>query len=305
MPVSCAGFLNINKPLRMTSHDVVARIRRQAREQGIRLKVGHAGTLDPLADGVLVVCLGAATRLSDYMMRGQKAYRATIQLGIATSTYDAAGEVTRRSNPSQVTIDEIRAALPQFIGAIEQVPPMHSAIKVGGKKLYELARQGKTIERQPRVVSIQALRILAWDSPLLELAIQCGAGTYIRSLAHDLGEELGVGAHLASLTRTASGNFTLADSINLEPLLGCKDWSRQLVLPWRALRDYPRLTLAADEIARLRKGLFINRRDCLDAPVVFGFDAQRQLVAILQPRGERWKPHKVFPPTAAANQAAG
>lgn len=305
MPVPCTGFLNVNKPLRMTSHDVVARIRRRAREQGNRLKVGHAGTLDPLADGVLVVCLGAATRLSDYMMRGQKGYRATVQLGIATSTYDAAGEVTHRANASQVTIDEIRAALPQFIGAIEQLPPMHSAIKVGGRKLYELARQGKTIERQPRAVSIHAIQVRAWDSPMLGLDINCGPGTYIRSLAHDLGEALGVGAHLASLTRTASGNFALADSIDLDALLGCKDWARQLVAPWCALRDYPRLELAADEVARLRNGMFINRRDCLDAPVVFGFDAQRHLVAILQPRGERWKPHKIFPPTVAANLEAG
>lgn len=303
MSVSCAGFLNINKPLRMTSHDVVARIRRHSREQGKPLKVGHAGTLDPLADGVLVVCLGAATRLSDYMMRGQKGYRATVQLGIATSTYDAAGEVTACANASQVTIDEIRAALPQFIGEIEQLPPMHSAIKVGGRKLYELARQGKTIERLPREVSIHSLRVLAWDAPMLEIDITCGSGTYIRSLAHDLGEALGVGAHLASLTRTASGNFRLADSLDLDALLGCQDWSRQLITPWRALRDYPRLDLAVDEVARLRNGMFIDRRDRVDAPVVFGFDAHRHLVAILQPRGERWKPHKVFPPAAAPNLA--
>ncbi len=299
MPVSPTGFLNISKPLRITSHDVVARIRRQARERGTPIKVGHAGTLDPLADGVLVVCLGAATRLSDYMMRGQKSYRATLQLGIATSTYDAAGEVVRRADASQLTIDDIHAALPQFIGTLEQLPPMHSAIKVGGKKLYELARQGKTIARQPRAVTIHSIQVRAWNSPMLELDIDCGSGTYIRSLAHDLGEALGVGAHLASLTRTASGNFTLADSLDLDALLKCQDWSRQLVAPWCALRDYPRLELAADEVARLRQGLFIDRRDCVDAPSVFGFDAHRHLVAILQPRGDRWKPHKVFPPAAA------
>ena len=305
MPVSCAGFLNINKPLRITSHDVVARIRRRAREQGNRLKVGHAGTLDPLADGVLVVCLGAATRLSDYMMRGQKSYRATVHLGIDTSTYDAAGEVVRRADASQLTIDEIHAALPQFIGTLEQLPPMHSAIKVGGRKLYELARQGKTIARQPRAVSIHSIQARAWDSPLLELDIDCGSGTYIRSLAHDLGEALGVGAHLASLTRTASGNFTLADSLDLDALLQCQDWSRHIVAPWCALRDYPRLELADDEVARLRHGMFIDRRDSLDAPLVFGFDAHRHLVAILQPRGDRWKPHKVFPPAAATDLAEG
>ena len=300
MPLSCAGFLNINKPLRITSHDVVARIRRRAREQGNRLKVGHAGTLDPLADGVLVVCLGAATRLSDYMMRGQKSYRATVHLGIDTSTYDAAGEVVRRADASQMTIEDIHAALPQFIGTLEQLPPMHSAIKVGGRKLYELARQGKTIARQPRAVSIHSIQARAWDSPMLELDINCGSGTYIRSLAHDLGEALGVGAHLASLTRTASGNFTLAGSLDLDALLQCPDWERHIVSPWCALRDYPRLELAADEVARLRHGMFIDRRDSLDAPLVFGFDAHRHLVAILQPRGDRWKPHKVFPPAELA-----
>ncbi|MCY4466422.1 MAG: tRNA pseudouridine(55) synthase TruB [Chloroflexi bacterium] len=305
MPVSYAGFLNVNKPLHMTSHDVVARIRRHLREQGNPLKVGHAGTLDPLADGVLVVCLGAATRLSDYVMRGQKGYHAKVQLGIATSTYDAAGELVGCEDASQVTMDEIRAALPQFIGDIQQLPPMHSAIKVGGRKLYELARQGKTIERQPRAVTIHAIQLLAWDSPVLELDIHCGSGTYIRSLAQDLGEALGVGAHLSSLTRTASGNFMLADSLELDALLQGKDWSPHIVAPWCALRDYPRLDLAADEVARLRNGLFIDQRDCLDAPSVFGFDAQRHLVAILQPRGDRWKPHKVFPPAAAANLAEG
>ena len=301
MSASRAGFLNINKPLRMTSHDVVARIRRVAGEQGTPLKVGHAGTLDPLADGVLVVCLGAATRLSNFMMRGQKGYRAIVKMGLATSTYDSAGEVIHCADASQLTIDEIQAALPQFIGAIEQLPPMYSAIKMGGKKLYELARRGETIERQSRTVTIHAIRLLAFDPPMLELDIACGPGTYIRSLAHDLGEALGVGAHLAGLTRTASGNFTLADSLDLDALVRGGDWGRQLVSPWCALRDYPRLELAAEEAVRLRNGMFIDRRDCIDAPLVFGFDAQRHLVAILQPRGDRWKPHKVFPPVAAAN----
>ncbi|MCY3573064.1 MAG: tRNA pseudouridine(55) synthase TruB [Chloroflexi bacterium] len=296
MPGAYSGFLNINKPLRMTSHDVVARIRRRSREQGKALKVGHVGTLDPLAGGVLVICLGAATRLSEYMMRGQKGYRAKVRLGIVTSSYDAAGEVIQRADASQITLAEIRAALPQFIGEIQQVPPMHSAIKVQGRKLYELARQGKTITRQPRAITIQSLQVRAWQSPLLELEIRCGSGTYIRSLAHDLGAALGVGAHLAGLTRTASGNFTLADSLELEALLQCPDWSPHIVPPWRALCDYPRLELAADDITRLRNGQFIERRGKLDAPAVFGFDRHQNLVAILQPRGERWKPRKVFPP---------
>ena len=143
MPNPYNGFLNINKPLRLTSHDVVAGIHRRSREQGMRIKVGHAGTLDPLADGVLVVCLGAATRLSDFIMRGRKCYRAGIRLGIETATYDAEGEIVACKDASGLTLDRIRAALPRFIGEIAQLPPMHSAVKVRGRKLYELARKGE------------------------------------------------------------------------------------------------------------------------------------------------------------------
>ena len=297
------GFLNINKPLRWTSHDVVARIRGRARDMGRRVKVGHAGTLDPLADGVLVVCLGAATRLSDYVMRGRKTYRAEITLGATTDSYDSAGEVLSRTEASHITREDIDAALPQFLGAIEQLPPMYSAIKMGGTKLYELARQGKSIERKPRAITIHSIQILRWESPIVELEIVCGAGTYIRSLAHDLGAALGVGAYLSGLTRAASGSFTLADSVTLESLLALDDWRPHIVTPYCALADYPRLTLAADDILRLRNGQFIARESDSAARQVFAFDSQRELVAILQPRGECWKPHKVFPPVQSQGVA--
>ena len=297
------GLLNINKPLRWTSHDVVARIRGRARDMGRRVKVGHAGTLDPLADGVLVVCLGAATRLSDYVMRGRKTYRAEITLGATTDTYDSAGEVLSRTAASHITREDIDAALPQFLGAIEQLPPMYSAIKVGGTKLYELARQGKSIERKPRAITIYSIQILRWESPIVDLEIVCGAGTYIRSLAHDLGAALGVGAYLSGLTRAASGSFTLADSVNLESLLALDDWRPHIVSPFCALADYPRLALATDDILRLRNGQFIARESDCAARQVFAFDSQRELVAILQPRGECWKPHKVFPPVQSQGVA--
>ncbi len=292
------GFLNINKPLHWTSHDVVARIRGRGRELGARVKVGHAGTLDPLADGVLVICLGAATRLSDIMMSVRKTYRAEITLGTTTDTYDAAGETLKTVDARHITREDISAVLPQFLGAIQQLPPMHSAIKMGGQKLYELARQGISIERKPRAVKIHSIQVLRWASPQVEMEIACGSGTYIRSLAHDLGTALGVGAFLSGLTRTASGNFTLADSLDLEKLLRLDDWTPHIVSPYLALADYPRLMFAADEITRLRNGQFIQRDAACTAPQVFGFDADRQLVAILQPRGEYWKPHKVFPPLA-------
>ena len=177
-------------------------------------KVGHAGTLDPLADGVLVICLGAATRLSEYVMRGRKVYRATIQFGVTTTTYDAAGEVLERKSADHLDLDTVQRAMSAFVGDIEQVPPMFSAIKIRGKKLYELARQGKTVEREARAVTIScAQSVLSWRSPVLEVEVACSAGTYIRSLAHDLGAALGVGGHLAGLTRTASGSFQLEDSL--------------------------------------------------------------------------------------------
>lgn len=262
----------------------------------MRIKVGHAGTLDPLADGVLVVCLGAATRLSDFIMRGRKCYRAGIRLGIETATYDAEGEIVACKDASGLTLDRIRAALPRFIGEIAQLPPMHSAVKVSGRKLYELARKGETVERQPRSVTIYDIRLLAWDSPLLDLEVACGHGTYIRSLAHDLGAALGVGAHLAALTRTSSGHFALENSLELDALLEIDDWSSHILMPYCALHDYPRLFLTADEAAELRHGRQITRAQAVDGQVVFGFDAHRELVAILEPRGERWQPRKVFPP---------
>ena len=248
------GFLNINKPLHLTSHDVVARVRRVYRAKYGGRKVGHAGTLDPLADGVLVICLGAATRLSEYVMRADKTYRARITLGETTTTYDAAGDVVDECDASHVKRTDIEAALPQFLGEIAQVPPMYSAIKQRGQKLYELARQGKTVERPARRVTIHSLDLLAWRSPTLELKARCGAGTYIRSLAHDLGAALGVGAYLSGLTRTASGSFDISQSIALDDLLESDDWARRVVSPYQALESYERITLGAPEIAQAAAG---------------------------------------------------
>lgn len=289
------GFLNLNKPLRMTSHDVVAAIRRRLRAQTGAKKVGHAGTLDPLADGVLVICLGAATRLSQYMMRGRKLYRAHVKFGVTTSTYDAAGDTLAQRDASLLARSQIEAALPQFIGAIKQVPPMHSAIKQDGKKLYQLARQGKTVDRPARSVTIHSINIISWRNPLLELEVDCEAGTYIRSLAHDLGAALNTGAYLSRLTRLASGQFQLRESITLATVLESDDWMRHIKSPFDALSDYARVTIAAEDIQELRQGAFIPRTQDPTASPVFAFDAQKQLIAILEPRDDKWKPHKVFP----------
>lgn len=291
---SAAGFLNLNKPLGQTSHDIVAQVRRHYRSLTGSKKVGHAGTLDPLADGVLVICLGTATRLSDYIMRGRKVYCAQIRFGATTTTYDGAGELLDRRCADHINRADIENALPLFIGDIKQVPPMYSAIKVSGKKLYDLARQGQTIEREPRPITIHSLKILAWRNPILELEIECGSGTYIRSLAHDLGAELGVGGYLAGLTRTASGAFMLSDGLPLEAITDSGEWLRHITSPYDALTQYTRVKLDAEDIRSLRHGRFIRRLPSIADRTVFAFDAAYQLVAILEPRAERWKPRKVF-----------
>ena len=292
--ICAAGFLNVNKPLHVTSHDVVARARRHFRAlTGVR-KVGHAGTLDPLAGGVLVICLGAATRLSEFIMRGRKVYQAQITLGLSTTTYDGAGDITGRRCAGHIQRADIERALTGFIGAIEQAPPMYSAVKVGGKKLYELARQGKTVQREPRAVTVHSIKLLSWRNPVLELEIECGAGTYIRSLAHDLGAALGVGGYLSALTRTASGAFKLSDSLALDAIDSSGEWLGRVTTPYDALAGFTRVTLSADENEALRHGRFICRQPNIADSTVFAFDDASRLVAILEPRDDRWKPRKVF-----------
>ena len=289
-----AGFLNLDKPLQLTSHDVVAQVRHHYRAQTGARKVGHAGTLDPLAGGVLVICLGAATRLSEYIMRGRKVYQARITLGVSTTSYDGAGDVIERNSADHVKRADIERALPHFIGDIEQLPPMYSAVKVGGKKLYELARQGKTIQREKRAITIYSIQILSWRNPVVELEIECSAGTYIRSLAHDLGAALGAGGFLSGLTRTASGAFKLGDSLPLDAIDSSSDWLQRITTPFDALAGYSRVNLQAPDIEELRHGRSIQRQPNIADDAVFAFDEANQLVAILEPRAETWKPRKVF-----------
>lgn len=302
-----SGFLNVDKPLRYTSHDIVALARRRYRALTGAKKVGHAGTLDPLASGVLVLCLGKATRLSEYIMPGLKSYRASVAFGRASSTYDSGGELEpEQADTSGITLAKIQAALSPFIGDIKQTPPMYSAIKVGGRKLYELARQGQTIERAPRPVRIDSIKILAWHNPLLELDIVCSAGAYMRSLAHDLGQALGVGAYLSGLQRRASGQFALEDSVTLDTVLNEADWWQRIIPPRDALARHRCVTLSAAELSRIQTGRAIARRCRLNTEPdeepnenpnvepIFAFTGERQLAAVLLAQGELWKPHKVF-----------
>lgn len=210
------GFLNLNKPFGFTSHDCVAKVRRILGTK----KVGHAGTLDPAATGVLPIAVGRATRLLQYLHH-DKAYQATIRFGITTATDDLEGEILTQQAAPGLSLDLVRDKLPLFQGVIEQIPPNYSAIQIEGKRLYELARSGKAIAAPARTVEIYRLNILAWragEFPELDLEIACGSGTYIRSIARDLGAELKTGATLAKLLRTESNGFSLQDSLTLEEL---------------------------------------------------------------------------------------
>ena len=208
------GFLNVYKPKGKTSHDVVAVLRRVTKIK----QIGHTGTLDPFAEGVLPVCIGKATRLIEYL-KDDKAYVGTVQFGKSTTTYDIEGEGVKESDKT-VTYEEIEKALGNFRGDIEQLPPIYSAIKVGGKKLYEYARQGEEVKIEPRMVNIKELKILNFDenSRQLELYIACSKGTYIRSIANDLGEMLGTYGHLIKLVRVKAGDFMINESAKLEEL---------------------------------------------------------------------------------------
>ena len=211
------GVLNIDKPAGMTSHDVVARVRRLARIK----RVGHAGTLDPDATGVLLVCLGQATRLADYLASEGKEYQAVLALGVTTTTEDASGEVIKETDASGITESALRNIIPRFIGAISQIPPMISAVHHEGQRLYQLARQGITVERQARLIQIDDIQMknfVPGPQATASLDVTCGKGTYIRTLCADVGAALGVGGHMASLRRIRIGAFMVSDALPLDAL---------------------------------------------------------------------------------------
>ena len=289
------GILNVDKPGGLTSHDVVARVRRLA--PGTR--VGHAGTLDPMATGVLVVCLGAATRLIEYLADADKRYRATVRFGAETTTWDAEGEVVAHGAIDDLTLTRIVAVLPRFIGEIDQVPPMYSALKRDGQPLYRLARRGVTVERAARRVTIHGIDVERWESPDLTVSVHCSKGTYVRALAHDLGRALGVGAHLAALQRTAVGSFTLAEAVSLERLLAEREtgeWRRYLLDASAAVRHLPRAVVDAEAEARLGHGQAVPLDVAGDGAVAAVYTADGRLLALAQHDVESglWRPRKVL-----------
>jgi len=267
------GVLNLLKPPGMTSHDVVAFVRRTLGEK----RVGHTGTLDPGVAGVLPVCIGRATRLAEYIAGSDKAYRAEITFGVTTSTQDSFGEVLAEVEASHLTRGDVAYALTRFHGPIDQVPPMVSAVKVEGRRLYELAREGVEVERAARRVTIHKLQLLDFrpgPRPVAYVDVVCSKGTYVRTLAHDLGQHLKVGAHLSYLVRTRSGGFTLAEAATLEELAAGQ---ARLLPPAAALGDMPRLVISGAAAARLRHGV---------APQVSVAEQDGETVALLGADGD-------------------
>ena len=258
------GVLLLDKPLGLTSNQALQRAKRLYRAE----KAGHTGTLDPLAGGLLPLCFGAATKFSQASLDADKAYRATLQLGERTASGDRETPVVE-CRPVDVTEEQLRAVLQRFVGSIEQLPPMHSALKKDGRALYEYARAGQEVERRPRQVRIDRIDIVAFDTPRLEVDVACSKGTYIRSLAADIGDALGCGAHLAALRRTASGPLQVRDAVGLDALEALSEAQRDALLrPADSLLSaWPELQLAADEAARFLTGLR-RRVAAADAPAV-------------------------------------
>lgn len=285
-----SGILIINKPRGLTSHDVVNRVRRVTKIK----QVGHAGTLDPMATGVLVICIGQATRISEYMMGHDKIYLARIRLGIETDTYDADGEVTA-IHEVNVSETELRTALKNFVGQIDQIPPMHSAIKQGGQKLYDLARQGIEVDRPARPITIFSIELLNYESPDVLIEVKCSAGTYIRSIAHDLGEHLNCGGHLIELQRTASGPYSIEHAIELETFLAEPNWLSHLHSIDEALNDWPSTTLSENDCVRAVNGASIESLK-LEAARCRAHDKRGNLIALLifDQKKALWRADKVF-----------
>ena len=297
------GILNLNKPRGPTSHDIVNRVRALT---GIR-RVGHAGTLDPLATGVLLICIGRATRVAEYLMAGRKVYRACVQLGVTTDTYDAEGQVVSEvKGVPQVDRDRIESVLADFRGTISQVPPMYSAIKHKGTPLHRLARQGIEVRREPRQVEIFRLELTTWKPPDFTLEVECSSGTYVRSLADDLGQALACGAHLTGLTRLASGEFRQEASVSLEELSQAASEDRwpDLLHPIdAALTHFPSLRLDARAAQKICSGQAV---DLVQSPPLEGkeksvwmaraYGPDNTFLALVKYDGDSgvWRPHKVF-----------
>ncbi len=299
------GILVINKAPGMTSHDVVARVRKLLKQR----RVGHAGTLDPSATGVLPICIGQGTRVAEYLSESGKAYAARITFGIVTDTYDAEGEIIRQADSSHVNRELIEELLPHFLGAQMQMPPRYSAIKIQGQPAYKRMRSGEEVTLEARHIEITQLTILDWQAPHLTLAIECSKGTYIRSLAYDLGEALSCGAYLTALQRTRSGPFSLEESVTLEQMAEAAEQERvsEYLLPAdRALLQYPAFTLDEESTEKVLHGNPFQTPEIAvaqpQAPLARIYDSKGRFLAIATWNNDQqsWQPKKVLAPDTSA-----
>jgi tRNA pseudouridine55 synthase len=288
------GVLVIHKPAGMTSHDVVNRVRRILNEKS----VGHLGTLDPMATGVLPLVTGRMTRLAQFYTTSDKSYEGEIHFGFSTDTYDAEGDPIGPPSAIQVTLEQLRQAASAFIGRIQQVPPPFSAKKIEGVPAYKLARRKKEIELKPVEVEVHALEILDFNRDRARFRTDVSSGTYVRSIAHDLGQTLGVGAHLSSLTRTVSGEFKLEDALTLEQLSEATEQgtiAQRFVHPRRLLPGLPCVTADEESAARIRHGRAVNLPELSKARLVKVFQGQTDLIAIAsRVAGTLFHPKVVF-----------
>ena len=289
-----SGILVVDKPTGMTSHDVVAVIRKGT---GFR-RIGHTGTLDPRASGVLVILIGPAVRLSEYLVCDKKGYEATIRFGAVSDTYDGDGNVIQTGNKIPDD-EEIMEAMQAFTGDIVQVPPAFSAIKVNGRKAYDMARKGEKVELQPRNVTIHSFDFIEYNPPELIADIICSSGTYIRSIAHDLGQNLGCGAYLSGLKRTMSGRFTLRDAVPLSELQKAFEegtWYQYLIPAADALGEYEEVNLDMEAEKYILNGRKIPAKPGNHETLGKAVSEQGELIALLEfiPETYEWKPKKVF-----------
>ncbi|HEY5984591.1 MAG TPA: tRNA pseudouridine(55) synthase TruB [Anaerolineales bacterium] len=293
-----SGVLVVDKPVGMTSHDVVQVIRNGT---GLR-RAGHTGTLDPRASGVLVVLVGPAVRLSEFVSASDKRYQAIIRLGSTTDTFDADGKVTQPEQPVNVTEEQFEKVLATFVGEIEQVPPPYSAVKVQGRKAYEMAREGEEVELAPRKITVHHLEVLEWAPPEVVIDVHCSSGTYVRSLANDLGATLGCGAYLVGLRRTKSGRFSLREATPLRKLqeaFHAGNWYQYLIPAAEALAEWSAIELSPDDVENVRHGHRVKAGPDAQPGMVRGVSTQGELVALLElvtgETGEpEWQPKKVF-----------
>ncbi|MFC2053832.1 tRNA pseudouridine(55) synthase TruB [Chloroflexota bacterium] len=289
-----SGVLVVDKPTGMTSHDVVQVVRRGT---GIR-RAGHTGTLDPRASGVLVILIGPAVRMSEFVSASDKRYQATIRVGSSTDTYDSEGTITNQTSDIDVSEEQFNEILQQYTGEIEQVPPPYSAVKVKGRKAYEMARRGEEVELKPRIINVYSLEVLEWDPPESVIDVYCSSGTYVRSLANDIGKALGTGAYLVGLRRTKSGRFTLRDAVPLRILreaFEAGDWYNYLIPAAEALADWPIVELDADQMEFVRHGHRIPAESG-QTGWARGVSEQGDLVALMEVDEDtlEWQPRKVF-----------